>query len=211
MKRPKNSALIILLAILTLAGFSLDGQKTLAVYAEPSLYVLIPGNKFSALGYKLKPNQRSIAASKTQTHVPAAPPVVSEPASRPVQARVAPKATMTPEVRTAAVAPKKKEAPLIVPVAADPQRVPTYYPVVDPSSYSLWPGEEVDFQARGFAPQEGVSLENRGEIIGAFKADMTGSFNTGYFVVPDGEEIQIYTFTGSVSGASAMVQIATEK
>lgn len=85
----------------------------------------------------------------------------------------------------------------------------SFYGSVSPSAYYLFPGDMVSFMGSGFAPNEIVTIASNYIPSMTITANSLGNFKTASSTVPfNAMNFINTTFTGSLSGASAVSQIS---
>lgn len=92
-----------------------------------------------------------------------------------------------------------------------PITVSDLYPSVTPSTWYAVPGTPVSFTGSGFGPNEGIDASLLGAsttAVAHITADASGSFTMSPLTLPFGMPSAQYRFTGSLSGASALVTVA---
>lgn len=95
-------------------------------------------------------------------------------------------------------------------ITKKPGHVIGYYPVANPSTYFILPGNPLSFSGRGFAPNENVSLYNGTVLASSYSADANGNLSIPNAVtISHGLENTVQTFRleGSVSGYSKTYRV----
>lgn len=181
--------LIISAAVILL--FGLTGLAK-AAYLNLSSYFVWPGQPVTVNGAGFVPNQK-ISVSTGSQGLEAA----TDRAGKLIPITFTTKNTDANSQIKVATSGLTKDAVLTV---------KGFYPVVQPSSYFILPGNSLSFSGKGFQPNETV------EIISAkntnlIKVDGEGAINSGTFTVGYNSGAQTYNFIGQDSRAKSSVKI----
>jgi hypothetical protein len=159
----------------------------------PSSYFVLPGQAFTLAGTGFAPSEQiAISINGSSTAI--------SPADKwggfSGVAFTAP--YLSNSILSVAASGISSHASATVPVA-----VGGLYPVVNPNSYYLAPGDAISFSGTGFAPGETINVAHNAITLTTIAANASGSFSGASTSIPiSGSGDFVFLFKGNLSGAS---------